>query len=111
MSYIIEGTTENFEECAVNAGMPVLLDFTSPSCGPCRALLPVLEDVATTFAGRARIVKIEVEEQPELAERFKVLALPALIVLADGEERERLSSGVTRSQLANRFERILAGRA
>ena len=84
----IQVTTENFQEIVVNADRKVLLDFWAPWCGPCRMVLPIVEEIA---GERDDIVvgKVNVDEQPELAERYGVMTIPTLIVFENGEEQQR----------------------
>ena len=84
----IQVTKENFQEIVLNAGSKVLLDFWAPWCGPCRMVLPVVEEIAEE---RDDIVvgKVNVDEQPELASRYGVMTIPTLIVFENGEELQR----------------------
>ena len=84
----IQVTKENFQEIVVNADRKVLLDFWAPWCGPCRMVLPIVEEIA---GAREDIVvgKVNVDEQPELAERYGVMTIPTLIVFENGEELQR----------------------
>ena len=84
----IQVTKENFQEIVVNADRKVLLDFWAPWCGPCRMVLPIVEEIA---GERDDIVvgKVNVDEQPELAERYGVMTIPTLIVFENGEELQR----------------------
>ena len=79
---------EKFQELVVNAEKKVLLDFWAPWCGPCRMVLPVVEEIAEE---REDIVvgKVNVDEQPELANQFGVMTIPTLIVFENGQEVER----------------------
>ena len=79
---------ENFQELVVNAEKKVLLDFWAPWCGPCRMVLPVVEEIAEE---REDIVvgKVNVDEQPELANQFGVMTIPTLIVFEGGQEIQR----------------------
>ena len=84
----IQVTKENFQEIVVNADRKVLLDFWAPWCGPCRMVLPVVEEIAEE---RDDIVvgKVNVDEQPELANKYGVMTIPTLIVFENGEELQR----------------------
>ena len=84
----IQVSRENFQEIVVNAEKKVLLDFWAPWCGPCRMVLPVVEEIAEE---REDIVvgKVNVDEQPELANQYGVMTIPTLIVFENGQEVQR----------------------
>ncbi len=85
MSQITHVSAETFEAEVRKSDVPVLVDFYADWCAPCRMMGPILEKVATQMAGRAKIVKVNVDEEPELASMFKVSSIPALAVLYRGE--------------------------
>ena len=76
-------TTENFVSEVVESGIPVLVDFYADWCGPCRMLAPVLEGLAREYAGQVKIVKVNVDEEPELASHFRVQSIPTLLAFRD----------------------------
>ena len=75
----IELTTESFIKEVVESDIPVVVDFWAPWCGPCRAVGPVLEDLAGTWSGKVKVVKVNVDEQPELAQSFNIRSIPTLL--------------------------------
>ena len=96
----IQVTKENFQEIVLNAEEKVLLDFWAPWCGPCRMVLPVVEEIAEE---REDIVvgKVNVDEQPELASRYGVMTIPTLIVFEKGEEQQRSVGAKNKKAILN----------
>ena len=78
-------TSLNFENEVLNADKPVLLDFYADWCGPCKMLAPVLHEIAEENAGTHKVGKINVDEQMELAQQFRIVSIPTLVVMKDGQ--------------------------
>ncbi len=78
-------TKENFEGEVLQADKPVLIDFWATWCGPCRMLAPVVEEIAEEYDGTIKVGKVNVDEQPELAEAFRVSSIPMLVLVRDGK--------------------------
>ncbi len=78
-------TKENFEAEVLKSDVPVLVDFWAAWCGPCRAIGPAVEELSVELAGKAKIGKINVDEQPSLAAQFGVMSIPTLLVFKDGK--------------------------
>ena len=79
-------TKNNFESEVLRSEVPVLLDFWATWCPPCRMLSPVIEEIAGEYEGRAKVGKVNVDEEPELAMRYNVMSIPTLVVIQNGEE-------------------------
>jgi thioredoxin 1 len=108
--FVSEVTDATFEEEVLNSSQPVLVDFWAAWCAPCRMLAPTVEAVAEQFQGRAKVVKLNVDENMESSTRYGIKGIPTLILFKDGKETERVV-GVpsdAKNFIANLLERALS---
>ena len=84
-----EITAANFEEVVLKETKPVLVDFWATWCGPCQMVGPVIEEIAEEYEGRAVVGKINVDEQEELAMKYKIMTIPTIMIFKDGEVVEK----------------------
>ena len=96
---IVNVTDAQFEEEVLKSDLPVIVDFWAPWCGPCKMIAPVLEDVAVEYAGRVKVVKINVDENTETAPKYNVRGIPTLLVVKGGEVAATKVGAVSKSQL------------
>jgi thioredoxin 1 len=96
-------TDQSFATEVLNSTEPVLVDFWAPWCGPCRMLGPALEELAREFAGRVRVAKLNVDESPETAARFRIHGLPTILIFKNGQVIDRIIGLVPKKLLSARL--------
>lgn len=95
---VLHLTKDNFDEEVFNSSVPVLVDFWATWCGPCQMIGPVIEEIGGEVAD-AKICKVDVDAQPELARKYKVLSIPTLMVFKDGELVKRESGTKSKEEI------------
>ena len=105
MSLLNKTTNDRFEDDVLRSSIPVLVDFHAVWCGPCKASVPALEDAAREFAGEIAFVKVDIDQEPKLAEAYGVRSVPTFILIKDREPVERFVGQVSRGKLASVLER------
>lgn len=100
-------TDENFAREVEAARLPVLLDLWAAWCGPCRAVAPVVEQLAAELAGRVKVGKLNVDENPQTAARFGVRSIPTLLIFKDGREADRLVGALPKQEILRRLQAFI----
>ena len=100
-------TDTTFDEEVAGAAEPVIVDFWAEWCGPCKTIAPILDEIATEQAGKLRVAKLNVDENPDVARRFDVMSIPTLIVFKDGEPAKRLVGAKGKGQLLQELDDVL----
>ena len=108
MANINEVSDANFKNEVLESKVPVLVDFWAPWCGPCRAIAPVLEELAGEYAGRAKIVKINVDDHQVAASQYGVRSIPNLIVFKNGQVAQQILGAVAKTKLSQALDTALA---
>ena len=106
MKETIEINEANFERDVLQSKEPVLVDFWAEWCGPCRMLGPVLDEIATEQSGRAKVVKVNVDQNPNLDMRFGIQSIPALLFFSGGELRDQTIGAVSKGAIVSKLEKL-----
>ena len=96
-------TDATFDAEVINSSTPVIVDFWAPWCGPCKMIAPVLEEVAKEKDGSVKVAKLDVDENPQTAQRFGVMSIPTLIVIKDGREVNRVVGYMPKPKLLEKI--------
>jgi thioredoxin 1 len=97
--HIIIGTDANFAKEVIDSELPVLVDFWAPWCGPCRVVGPIVEDLAAEYAGKARVVKINTDENQEISRAFGIMSIPTLAIFKGGKVVDGVIGAAPREML------------
>jgi thioredoxin 2 len=108
LPWVVGADADTFAD-ETSASIPVVVDFWAAWCGPCRMISPVLQDLATQHAGRIKVVKVDVDANPSLGQRFGAQSIPLLVLIRDGKEIDRIVGALPRAALEQRLAPVLAG--
>ena len=99
MSSVVKIGTDSFEENVVNSEVPVLVDFSAAWCGPCKALAPIIDEIARDYDGRLNVFQVDVDENQDLAGRYKIFSVPTLLVFKGGSVADQIVGYVPKQKL------------
>ncbi len=101
-------TDANFEQEVLHSPTPVLIDFWAPWCGPCRAIAPMVDELAGEYAGRLKVVKVNVDDNPQTPARFGVRGIPNLVIVKGGEVKDQIIGAVPKAHLIKAVDAAIA---
>jgi thioredoxin 1 len=103
--HVRETSDTEFEADVLQHNQPVLIDFWAPWCAPCRMLAPTVEAVAEKYAGNARVMKVNVDENPSVSQRFGIKGIPTLILFKNGKEEERVVGATSEAAISRMLDK------
>ena len=104
----VEITDSNYNELVQNSDKPVMIDFWAEWCGPCRMVGPIVEEMSGDYAGKAVIGKVNVDENPQVAQTYGVESIPTLMLFQNGEPKQRFVGGQPKSRLQGALDELIA---
>ncbi len=107
MSSIAEVTDSTFKQEVIESEIPVLVDFWAPWCGPCKMVAPIVDEVAVQYNGQVKVVKLNTDENPNVASQYGIRSIPTLMIFKGGEQVEIVVGAVPKTTLAKALEKYL----
>ncbi len=105
MSNVGDVTDVTFEAEVLKSSIPVLVDFWAPWCGPCRAVAPVVDEIANEYKGRLKVLKLNTDENPKTAQSYRISGIPSLMVFKNGQPVEQVVGAVPKSTLSSAVDK------
>ncbi|MDC0835280.1 Thioredoxin [Geitlerinema sp. FC II] len=107
MSSAVEVSDASFKEDVLESDLPVLVDFWAPWCGPCRMVGPVVDEIAQQYEGKVKVVKLNTDDNPEVASKYGIRSIPTLMIFKNGQRVDMVVGAVPKTTLANTLEKYL----
>jgi len=107
MSSVQEVNDKNFENEVINSDLPVLIDFWAPWCGPCRAIGPVVDELAKDYDGKLKVVKMNVDDNPVTPSKFGVRSIPNLLLFKNGQVKDQIIGAVPKATFVTAITKVV----
>lgn len=107
MSAVQEVTDATFDQEVLKSDVPVLIDFWAPWCGPCKAIGPVVDELASTYSGKLKVVKMNVDDNPATPGNYGVRSIPNLLIIHGGQVKDQIIGAVPKAQLQKAIDQVV----
>jgi thioredoxin 1 len=107
MANVHEVSDTTFDAEVLQSSTPVLIDFWAPWCAPCRAIAPVVEELAGEYAGKLKVVKIDVDDNPQTPSKYGVRGIPNLLIIQGGQVKEQIVGAVAKKRLVDAISQVV----
>ncbi len=99
-------TQAEFEAEVLQSDIPVLVDFWAPWCGPCKMLDPTVKQIAAEYEGKVKVVKVNVDEAPQVASKYQIMSIPTLLVFSEGSIKHQMVGVVNKAKISERLDSV-----
>ncbi|MCI9107350.1 MAG: thioredoxin [Lachnospiraceae bacterium] len=100
-------TTDNFEKEVLQSELPVLVDFYADWCGPCKMMAPIVEGLAQDYDGKVKVGKLNIDDEMEIAQQYRVMSIPTFILFKDGKAVETSVGAMSKDELESKLQKVL----
>ncbi|EFA72585.1 thiol reductase thioredoxin [Cylindrospermopsis raciborskii CENA303] len=107
MSAALQVTDASFKQEVIDSDIPVLVDFWAPWCGPCRMVAPVVDEIATQYEGQLKVVKMNTDENPDVASKYGIRSIPTLMIFKGGQKVDMVVGAVPKSTLSDTVKKYI----
>ena len=107
MSGPVDVTDSTWEEAVMNSELPILVDFWAEWCGPCKMIAPAVHDLAEEYAGKLNVAKVDIDNSPEIATKYGIRSIPALIFFKDGQPVDQVIGALPKGALKKKIDSVL----